>query len=263
MGMVRQGELALWHLAYFMTERETLPDLSLNQTGDQAMPSPLSYGVGNHHVYAELHSQHGQLKITPVTHWSTPPGSHMYLQEAMGMHMDQRKTTGGEHAHGGSLLVLRGLIPVLQEVLGVGSKTCMFLAPRSIYAILLLSSGPLAHVGVPHCCHLSYLLGAAGPTLCCFGAAGARLLRLLPANYADGVYQALQEPHVPNARQLSNAVARGPSGLPSSRNTTVLAVFFGKTWGLAPGGKMLVWVEKCWFLAPQGHMSERSSPTAS
>uniref|UniRef100_A0A8B9MMP9 Dual oxidase 2 n=1 Tax=Accipiter nisus TaxID=211598 RepID=A0A8B9MMP9_9AVES len=59
------------------------------------------------------------------------------------------------------------------------------------------------------------------------GSAGARLLRLLPANYADGVYQALQEPRVPNARQLSNAVARGPSGLPSRRNTTVLAVFFG------------------------------------
>ncbi|XP_063268433.1 dual oxidase 2 [Prinia subflava] len=59
------------------------------------------------------------------------------------------------------------------------------------------------------------------------GSVGARLLRLLPANYADGVYQALQEPRVPNARQLSNAVARGPSGLPSHRNTTVLAVFFG------------------------------------
>ncbi|NWQ96895.1 DUOX2 oxidase, partial [Burhinus bistriatus] len=59
------------------------------------------------------------------------------------------------------------------------------------------------------------------------GSVGARLLRLLPANYADGVYQALQEPHVPNARQLSNVVARGPSGLPSHRNTTVLAVFFG------------------------------------
>uniref|UniRef100_A0A8C9F197 NAD(P)H oxidase (H2O2-forming) n=1 Tax=Pavo cristatus TaxID=9049 RepID=A0A8C9F197_PAVCR len=59
------------------------------------------------------------------------------------------------------------------------------------------------------------------------GSVGSRLLRLLPANYADGVYQALQEPHVPNARQLSNVVARGPSGLPSKRNTTVLAVFFG------------------------------------
>uniref|UniRef100_A0A8C3VKA7 NAD(P)H oxidase (H2O2-forming) n=1 Tax=Catharus ustulatus TaxID=91951 RepID=A0A8C3VKA7_CATUS len=61
-----------------------------------------------------------------------------------------------------------------------------------------------------------------------YGSVGeSRLLRLLPANYADGVYQALQEPHVPNARQLSNAVARGPSGLPSRRNITVLAVFFG------------------------------------
>ncbi|NWS87624.1 DUOX2 oxidase, partial [Toxostoma redivivum] len=60
-----------------------------------------------------------------------------------------------------------------------------------------------------------------------YGSVGAGLLRLLPAHYADGVYQALQEPRVPNARQLSNAVARGPSGLPSRRNTTVLAVFFG------------------------------------
>ncbi|KAJ7410998.1 Dual oxidase 2 [Willisornis vidua] len=59
------------------------------------------------------------------------------------------------------------------------------------------------------------------------GSVGARLLRLLPANYADGVYQALQEPHVPNARRLSTTVAQGPSGLPSHRNTTVLAVFFG------------------------------------
>ncbi|XP_025924081.1 dual oxidase 2-like [Apteryx rowi] len=59
------------------------------------------------------------------------------------------------------------------------------------------------------------------------GSVGASLLRLLPANYADGVYQALQEPRVPNARQLSVAVAQGPSGLPSHRNTTVLGVFFG------------------------------------
>ncbi|NWV63529.1 DUOX2 oxidase, partial [Malurus elegans] len=59
------------------------------------------------------------------------------------------------------------------------------------------------------------------------GSVGARLLRLLPANYADGVYQAWQEPHVPNARQLSDTLARGPSGLPSRRNTTAMAVFFG------------------------------------
>ncbi|KAM7010592.1 dual oxidase 2 [Passerculus sandwichensis] len=59
------------------------------------------------------------------------------------------------------------------------------------------------------------------------GSVGARLLRLLPAHFADGVYQALQEPRVPNARQLSTALAWGPSGLPSRRNSTVLAVFFG------------------------------------
>lgn len=93
---------------------------------------------------------------------------------------------------------------------------------------------------------------ATGPTPCCSGAPGARLLRLLPANYADGVYQALQEPHVPNARQLSNVVARGPSGLPSGRNTTVLAVFFGKSWGLPTGGG-------CRFPMPPGCTSEQSS----
>ncbi|XP_056355441.1 dual oxidase 2-like [Oenanthe melanoleuca] len=60
-----------------------------------------------------------------------------------------------------------------------------------------------------------------------YGSVGARLLPLLPSSYADGVYQALQEPRVPNARRLSRAAARGPSGLPSRRNTTVLAVFFG------------------------------------
>uniref|UniRef100_A0A8C8SKZ3 NAD(P)H oxidase (H2O2-forming) n=1 Tax=Pelusios castaneus TaxID=367368 RepID=A0A8C8SKZ3_9SAUR len=59
------------------------------------------------------------------------------------------------------------------------------------------------------------------------GAAGSPLLRLLPANYADGVYQVLQEPHVPNARKLSNVAAQGPSGKPSSGNRTVMSVFFG------------------------------------
>ncbi|XP_015678755.1 dual oxidase 2 [Protobothrops mucrosquamatus] len=57
--------------------------------------------------------------------------------------------------------------------------------------------------------------------------AGSRLSRLLPANYADGVYQALQEPHVPNARRLSDVVAQGDSDLPSQKKRTVLGVFFG------------------------------------
>ncbi|KYO21449.1 dual oxidase 2 [Alligator mississippiensis] len=60
-----------------------------------------------------------------------------------------------------------------------------------------------------------------------YGSSGSNLLRLLPANYADGVYQALQEPHVPNARRLSNVLARGSSGIPSNRNMTVLFVSFG------------------------------------
>jgi hypothetical protein len=57
---------------------------------------------------------------------------------------------------------------------------------------------------------------------------GSRLQRLVPANYADGVYQALEEPLLPNPRRLSNAATRGSSGRPSGRNRTVLGVFFGE-----------------------------------
>uniref|UniRef100_U3K5K7 NAD(P)H oxidase (H2O2-forming) n=1 Tax=Ficedula albicollis TaxID=59894 RepID=U3K5K7_FICAL len=60
-----------------------------------------------------------------------------------------------------------------------------------------------------------------------YGSVGEELIPHQTHSLFHGVYQALQEPHVPNARQLSNAAARGPSGLPSRRNTTVLAVFFG------------------------------------
>ncbi|KAM5235525.1 dual oxidase 2-like [Ctenodactylus gundi] len=59
------------------------------------------------------------------------------------------------------------------------------------------------------------------------GAAGSRLQRLVPANYADGVYQALEEPLLPNPRRLSDAATRGAAGLASLRNRTVLGVFFG------------------------------------
>uniref|UniRef100_A0A8C6DK07 NAD(P)H oxidase (H2O2-forming) n=1 Tax=Moschus moschiferus TaxID=68415 RepID=A0A8C6DK07_MOSMO len=59
------------------------------------------------------------------------------------------------------------------------------------------------------------------------GAAGSRLQRLVPANYADGVYQALGEPLLPNPRRLSNAAMRGSAGRPSGRNRTVLGLFFG------------------------------------
>ncbi|XP_044923603.1 dual oxidase 2 isoform X1 [Mustela putorius furo] len=59
------------------------------------------------------------------------------------------------------------------------------------------------------------------------GAAGSRLQRLLPANYKDGVYQALGEPLLPNPRRLSDAAMRGAAGQPSRRNRTVLGVFFG------------------------------------
>lgn len=50
----------------------------------------------------------------------------------------------------------------------------------------------------------------------------------MPANYADGVYQALEEPLLPNPRRLSDAVAQGRAGLPSVHNRTVLGVFFGE-----------------------------------
>ncbi|XP_037358296.1 dual oxidase 2 [Talpa occidentalis] len=59
------------------------------------------------------------------------------------------------------------------------------------------------------------------------GSAGVRLQRLVPANYADGVYQALGEPLLPNPRQLSNTTTQGAAGEPSGSNRTVLGVFFG------------------------------------
>ncbi|XP_061578582.1 dual oxidase 1 [Cololabis saira] len=59
------------------------------------------------------------------------------------------------------------------------------------------------------------------------GAAGSRLVRLLPSQYWDGVYQPAHEPWQPNPRTLSRALAPGPSGLPSTRNQTVLSLFFG------------------------------------
>ncbi|XP_067829644.1 dual oxidase 2 [Heptranchias perlo] len=59
------------------------------------------------------------------------------------------------------------------------------------------------------------------------GSAGAPFMRLLPARYADGVYQALKEPDVPNARIISDIISNGSSGLRSVKNNTVLSVFFG------------------------------------
>ncbi|XP_014702523.2 dual oxidase 1 isoform X1 [Equus asinus] len=60
-----------------------------------------------------------------------------------------------------------------------------------------------------------------------WGSKGSRLQRLVPASYADGVYQPLGEPHLPNPRELSNTAMRGPAGQASLRNRTVLGVFFG------------------------------------
>ncbi|XP_008581323.1 PREDICTED: dual oxidase 1 [Galeopterus variegatus] len=60
-----------------------------------------------------------------------------------------------------------------------------------------------------------------------WGSKGSRLQRLVPASYADGVYQPLGEPYLPNPRDLSNTAMRGPAGQASLRNRTVLGVFFG------------------------------------
>ncbi|XP_051776570.1 dual oxidase 1 [Erpetoichthys calabaricus] len=59
------------------------------------------------------------------------------------------------------------------------------------------------------------------------GSVGSPFMRISPAHYADGVFMALQEPAVPNAREISNAAMAGKSGLPSARNRTVLSVIFG------------------------------------
>lgn len=64
---------------------------------------------------------------------------------------------------------------------------------------------------------------------------GSQLRRLVPANYADGVYQALQESLLPNARLLSDAVSKGKAGLPSAHNRTVLGLFFGECGKRKPG----------------------------
>ncbi|KAB0406806.1 hypothetical protein E2I00_011341 [Balaenoptera physalus] len=55
-----------------------------------------------------------------------------------------------------------------------------------------------------------------------WGSKGSRLQRLVPASYADGVYQPFREPHLPNPRALSNTAMRGPAGQASLRDRTVL-----------------------------------------
>ncbi|KAL4613374.1 dual oxidase 1-like [Arapaima gigas] len=59
------------------------------------------------------------------------------------------------------------------------------------------------------------------------GAAGSPLIRHSPPRYSDGVYQPLQEPLLPNPRRISNVAMNGTSGQKSSKNQTVLSVFFG------------------------------------
>ncbi|XP_077451407.1 dual oxidase 1 [Stigmatopora argus] len=52
-------------------------------------------------------------------------------------------------------------------------------------------------------------------------------MRLVPANFRDGVYQVEREPELPNPRSLSRILSTGSSGLPSIQNHTVLSLFFG------------------------------------
>lgn len=59
------------------------------------------------------------------------------------------------------------------------------------------------------------------------GTVDAPFVRLLPARYADGVYEVLQEPELPNPRQISNVAMKGESGIPCAKNRTVLFVYFG------------------------------------
>ncbi|KAM7414776.1 hypothetical protein PAMA_019544 [Pampus argenteus] len=59
------------------------------------------------------------------------------------------------------------------------------------------------------------------------GTVGSHLMRLVPAHYQDGVYQPVQEPLLPNPRSLSRLLTAGSSGLPSTRNHTVLSLLFG------------------------------------
>lgn len=94
---------------------------------------------------------------------------------------------------------------------------CLFFSVQRILKELLIIFLPYF---APLLSHIDLLIS--------FPPVGSLLSRLLPANYADGVFKALQEPHVPNARRLSNVVAQGDSGLPSRKNRTVLGVFFGK-----------------------------------
>lgn len=95
--------------------------------------------------------------------------------------------------------------------------------------------------------------------------AGYRLQRLVPATYADGVYQPLGEPYLPNPRDISNTVTRGPAGQASLQNRTVLGVFFGKDLNLqgteARGGQLDTSMsegdsenegEKCWRVRETG-----------
>ncbi|XP_072881154.1 dual oxidase 2-like [Hemitrygon akajei] len=59
------------------------------------------------------------------------------------------------------------------------------------------------------------------------GTVDTPFVRLLPARYADGVYEVFREPELPNARMISNVAMQGKSGIPCSKNRTVLFVYFG------------------------------------
>ena len=55
----------------------------------------------------------------------------------------------------------------------------------------------------------------------------SQLTRKVPPSYSDGVYRMSGEGR-PSPRNLSQAFMKGPEGLPSLRNRTGIATFFGK-----------------------------------
>eukprot|EP00069_Balaena_mysticetus_P020315 bmy_12677T0 len=95
-----------------------------------------------------------------------------------------------------------------------------------------------------------------------WGSKGSWLQRLVPASYADGVYQPFREPHLPNPRALSNTAMRGPAGQASLRNRTVLAVFFRESlnlWGREASGNiaMYEWLPSFLQQAPPNYTEYR------
>lgn len=171
----------------------------------------------------------GSLASLQVPNWITSSD----LQEATGVHIDQRRTTVREHAYGQSLLVLRGLIPVLQEVLGAGTKICMFLAsikslchPFALFWTLTYTGVPRYHCSpafwvppdpyhVVWCCRCQAASSPASQLCgwCVPGAAGAPCAQRSPAEQCGGartLWAAVPQEHDRAGCLLRYKLAPGP-----------------------------------------------------